>query len=226
MIPIPSIEANMQAIKLFLLFSSMFFAALPVSALDDPKVARAKYDELAAKVNSGDLNIDWQALRLAARVGEVYGDYDPYDATKRAQDASDKGDCKGALKIALETESHNIADVDAHLVAWSCLKQLGRQAEADKEWTILHALVQSILKSGDGKSAKTAWFAVGIREEFFIMSVLQVQFKQQHSLKQEDHYYDVVLVTDPSGKDKVLWFNTDTDIELGGRAGDEKHHIY
>jgi len=111
--------------------------------------------------------------------------------------------------------------------AWICLKQLGRQRETDKEWGVLHALVQSILKSGDGKSAKTAWFAVGIREEFVIMqAALLVQYKEQRSAKQGGHYYDMVLVTDQSGKESVLWFNTDTDIELGGRAGDEGHHIY
>lgn len=62
----------------------MLFVAMAVHALDDPKVARARYDELAAKVNSGDLNVDWQALRLDARVGEVYGDYDRYKASADA----------------------------------------------------------------------------------------------------------------------------------------------
>jgi hypothetical protein len=131
------------------------------------------------------------------------------------------------LRIAQETERHNVADGDAHVAAWSCLKNLGRQREADKEWSILQALLQSILKSGDGKSAKTAWLAVGIREEYLVMeAVLQVQIKEQRSVKQDGHYYDMVLVTDQSGKDAVLWFNIDTDIELGIRAGDEGHHIY
>jgi tetratricopeptide (TPR) repeat protein len=164
---------------------------------------------------------------LDARVGEVYGEYDPYDAAKRTQASFEKGDYEEALKIARETEQHNIADGDANVAAWSCLNKLGRQREADKEWSILQALLQSILKSGNGKSAKTAWFAVGIREEYLVMEVvLQVQFKQQRSVKQDGHYYDMVLVTDRSGKDAVLWFNTDTDIALGIRAGDEGHHIY
>jgi len=197
-----------------------------VYALDDTQVAHAKYDELAAKVNSGDLNVDWQALRLAARVGEVYGDYDPFDAAKRAQSSFEKGDYEGTLKIARETERHNVADGEAHIAAWSSLKQLGRQAEADKEWSIFQALLQSILKSGDGRSAKTAWFVVGLREEFLILgAALQVQTKEQHSVKQDGHYYSRIVVTDSSGKDAVLWFNIDTDIEMGSRAG-KGHPIY
>jgi hypothetical protein len=59
-----------------------------------------------------------------------------------------------------------------------------------------------------------------------MQAALLVQYKEQRSAKQGGHYYDMVLVTDQSGKESVLWFNTDTDIELGGRAGDEGHHIY
>ena len=217
----------MKPARIILLLSLLSTLTLHARALDAAKTARAKYDALAAKVNSGDLNIDWRELRLAARVGEVYGDYDPYDAARRAQSAFEKGDCEETLKIARETQQRNIADVDAGAAAWACLKQLGRQREADQQWSILQAILQSILNSGDGKSAKTAWFAVGIREEFFVMAMaLQVQFKQQHSSSQNGHYYDVVLVADQSGKDRVLWFNTDTDIELLGRAGDQRHHIY
>jgi tetratricopeptide (TPR) repeat protein len=217
----------MRAVKVFLLVCLIFFVASPAAALDDPKVARAKYEELASKVKSGDLNIDWQELRLAARVGEVYGDYDPYDAAKRAQASFDEGDYEGALKIARETEQHNIADGEAQLAAWNCLIKLGRQSEADKEKSILLALLKSISESGNGKSLKKAWFAVGIREEYLYMElILQVQYKQQRSIKQDGHYYDMVLVTDQSGKEKVVWFNTDTDIELSGRAGDEGHPIY
>jgi hypothetical protein len=140
---------------------------------------------------------------------------------------SKKTDYEGALKIARETEQHNIADGEASLAAWNCLDRLGRQQEADKEKGILNALLQSILKSGDGKSAKTAWFAVGIREELLFMQLtLQVQFKQQHSSKLDGHYYDVVQVTDQSGKNRVLWFNTDTDLQLMERSGTEGHRIY
>jgi hypothetical protein len=219
----------MQGVRVFLLISSLVFVGLSVDArgqLDDPKVAHAKYDELAAKVNSGDLKVDWRALRLAARVGEVFGDYDPMEANKRAKASYDKGDFEGALKTAREIEQHSVADGQAHLTAMNSLIVLRRQPEADKELHLLQALLESITKSGSGKSAKTAWFAVGIQEEYLYMYALHLQFKGQHSEKQDDHYYDAVSVTDQSGKDTVLWFNTDTDIELSIRAGDEGHHIY
>jgi tetratricopeptide (TPR) repeat protein len=210
-----------------LLILFLLSATLTLHALDEPKVARAKYDELAAKVNAGDMNIDWQILRLSARVGEVYGDYDPYRAAKEALALHEKGDYEGALKIAIETERHNIADLDAQVAAWSCLMQMERKQEAERHWNILRAIVQSILKSGKGKNAKTAYFVVGIREELvFIEEALQSRVTQQHSERIDGHYYDVVSVVNAAGKKDSLWFNTDTDIELSGRAGDTGRHIY
>lgn len=230
-----------RPVRCYLSAMALICAALPTMAQDKPKLtpnqdvpplvdaktARAKYDELAAKVKGGDLNVDWKALRLNARVGEVYGDYSPYDASRRSGEAYQKGDYAGALKIAEETLAHNIADGDAHLAAYSCLLQLGKGSEAEDERKILLALLDSIIKSGDGKSPETAWFAVSIREEYLVMQLmLEVQFKQQHSMRKDGHFYDVVQVMDKEGKDQVLWFNTDTDIALGMRAGDEKHPIH
>jgi hypothetical protein len=45
-------------------------------SLDSATVARAKYDALNAKVQSGDLNIDWRDLRLDAVVADVDGPFD------------------------------------------------------------------------------------------------------------------------------------------------------
>lgn len=215
----------MRTARACLFIFAMLFTSLPARSLDDPKAARAKYDELAAKVRNGNLNIDWKELRLSARAGEVYGDYDPDEATKRAQAAFAKGDFEGALKISQETEHHNIADGDAHAVAWLSLKQLGREGEAADEWSILQALLKSILKSGDGKSAKKAWFVVDTREENLLLKAIHVQFKERNSRKLDGHYYDAVLVTDQFGDDILTWFNTDTEIEILARAGAEVHPI-
>jgi len=122
----------MHAVKVFVFLASVLLAALPMYSLDDPKVARAKYDELAARANKGDLNIDWQALRLDARVGEVYGEYGPYDASKRAQASFGNGNYEEALKIAREIEQHNIADVEAHFCGVD-LSQTAGKATRDRQ---------------------------------------------------------------------------------------------
>jgi hypothetical protein len=182
-------------------------------AVDTQEAARTKYAELAAKVRTGDLGIDWQALRVDAVIG-VVGNTDDFQAVKDGYGALSEGKFDDALKLAQQVEGHNIADADAHYVAWRALVELGRQDDAEKERMLLAALMNSIMKSGDGKSADTAWFAATIREEYLVMQMmLNVQFESQHSQKVGDHFYDVVSVKDQTGKKTVLWFNTDTDFQ-------------
>jgi tetratricopeptide (TPR) repeat protein len=191
--------------------ASVFFSS--ALAADDQQAARAKYSELAAKVRAGDLVIDWQALRVAAVIGVVGNPSEEFQAVKDGYAALSQGKFEDALKLAREVEDQNIADADAHYVAWRSLVELGRQDEAEKERRLLVALMDSIMKTGDGKSADTAWFAATIREEYLVMQMmLNVQFQSQHSQRIGDHYYDVVAVKDQSGKEMILWFNTDTDF--------------
>jgi len=190
-------------------------------ATDDRPAAQAKYSELAAKAKAGELGIDWKALRVAAAIGEVGDPSSDFLRVKDGYGALNESKFQDALKAALEIEGHNLADVDAHYIAWRSLTELGRQNEAEKERLILAAILDSITNSGDGKSPKTAWFAATIREEYLYMgSILNLQFVDHRTSLQDGHYYDVVAVKDKDGKDLVLWFNGDTEMHRQKAAGE------
>jgi hypothetical protein len=130
---------------------------------DDRPAARAKYAELAAKVRAGNQEIDWQALRVAAAIGEVGNPSEDFQAIQGGYSAMEQGKFEDALKAARGVEDHNIADVDAHYLAWRSLTELGREGEADKERLLVAAILNSITSSGDGKSAKKPH---GSRQQF------------------------------------------------------------
>ena len=204
-------------------------ASLSVSlapAADDQQAARAKYAEFAAKLRSGHSSVDWKALRIAAVIGEVEDTTSGgFLAVKNAYAALNDGKFAEALKTSRDIEEHNIADADAHYLAWRSLTGLGREDEAEKERLLLAALFQSITDSGDGKSAKTAWFATTIREEYlFMQAILNVQFQEQRTSVQDGHYFDVVAVKDASGKQMILWFNGDTEMHRQLAAGERANH--
>jgi len=196
-----------------------------VLAADDMQAARAKYSELAAKVRAGDSGVDWKALRVAAAIGEVGSGSEDFKNIENGYSALNEGRFEESLKFGREVEDHNIADVDAHYLAWRSLVGLGREGEADKERVLLAALLQSITDSGDGKSVKTAWFATTIRETYLYMgSVLNVQLQEHRTWKQDGHYYDVVAAKDKDGKQMILWFNADTEMHRQMAAGERAMH--
>jgi hypothetical protein len=143
----------------------LFISSAP--AEDNQQAARAKYAELAAKVRAGDMGIDWKALRVATAIGEV-GDLSPADssAVQNGDAALNEGKFNDVLKTGRKIEDRSIADIDTHYLAWRSLIGLGRADESEKERMLLAVLLQSITDSGDGKSAKTAWFATTIRETY------------------------------------------------------------
>src|ERR1700722_12069434 len=69
----------------------------PAFGLDTAKVAQAKYDALKAKVQSGDIDIDWRDLRLDAVVADVDGEFDWHQANSEGVAAFNSGDYEGAL---------------------------------------------------------------------------------------------------------------------------------
>lgn len=196
-----------------------------VWAADDRPAAKAKYEELATKVSAGDLSIDWRALRVAAAIGEVGDPSGDFQRVKDGYGAMNESKFQDALNAARAIEEHNIADADAHYIAWRSLTELSRKDEAEKERLMLAAILDSITNSGDGKTAKTAWFAATIREEYLYMgSILNVQFLNHRTSLQDGHYYDVVAVKDKDGKELVLWFNGDTEMHRQIAAGERAAH--
>jgi hypothetical protein len=191
----------------------------PAFGLDSAKVAQAKYDALKAKVQGGDINIDWREIRLDAVVADVDGDFDWHAANTEGVAAFNAGDYAKALAKGQEIIQHNLANGDGHFLAMVALKHLGKQEEAAREKIVVDKILQSILSSGDGKIADTAFFTVSTSEEYFVLRLLGLKPKSQSLVKNGAHSFDEMTVVGEDGKETTLWFNTDTDMELTRRVG-------
>ena len=192
----------------------------PALTLDSAKVAQAKYDALKAKVQSGDIDIDWREIRLDAVVADVDGEFDWHAANTEGVAAFNAGDYAKALLKAQEIIRHDIANGDGHFLAMVSLKHLDKQEESAKEKLIVDKILQSILSSGDGRTSDTAYFTVSTSEEYFVIRLLNLKPKSQSPVRNGAHSFDEMTVVDKDGKETTLWFNTDTDAELTRRAGE------
>jgi hypothetical protein len=133
--------------------------------------------------------------------------------------AYNAGDYAKALAKGQEIIQHNLANGDGHYLAMVSLKHLGKQEEAAKEKLVVDKILQSILSSGDGKTADTAYFTVSTSEEYFVLRLLGLKPKSQSLVKNGAHSFDEMTVVGEDGKESTLWFNTDTDAELTRRVG-------
>ena len=189
-------------------------AGAAAGQIDEPAVAKQKYETYKTRVMAGDLTVDWRAFRLAAMVGGS-GEFDWHPVRNQVMQDLDAGKEEAALAAAQQIIAHNMANPEGHVLAMMVLRKMGKDESADKERTIVSAIVASILDSGDGKSAKTAWFTVDPSEEYFVINVvLGLQPKGQALVQQDGHAFDKMTVVDDKGTELTLWFNTDTDMQI------------
>lgn len=70
-------------------------------------------------------------------------------------------------------------DIDYRLLHALALEGLGREREAELHLEWFNGLIESILASGDGKSAETAWVVISVFEEYSLMRALGMHPKRQ-----------------------------------------------
>jgi hypothetical protein len=68
--------------------------------------------------------------------------------------------------------------------------------------------VERILKSGDGKTAETAYQVKSVAEEYQVIRALGLAPQEQALILKDDKAYDLMTVVDPKTGNKVeLWFD-------------------
>jgi len=134
-------------------------------------------------------------------------------------DDLDAGRYEKALAESQTVIDHNMAFGEGHLLAMTVLQKMGKVDEASKEEAILNAIGKSIMDSGDGSSAATAWFTVMPSETvFFLTEALGAEITDHELVRVNGHAYNKLTVLDRQKKKRVVWFNTDTNELLKERA--------
>ena len=93
-----------------------------------------------------------------------------------------------------------------HLWRSAALRQLGRNIEADlhRRWFV--SLTDSILASGDGKTAQTAYVTISTTEEYAVLTRLGLEPKQQ-ALINGPPMLDLITAVDTSGRSVSVYFD-------------------
>jgi hypothetical protein len=201
------------------------FAALGLACLVLAGAARAQapaagdaYARLVAQAEAGDPGADFRALRFAwLDSAERRAAPDPSAARKAMHDAATAADNPKVRDAAERVIAARYTDLEAHMMRRLACLALQDGGCADHERFVEFGMLKSILDSGDGKSAATAWHVASIDEEYFVMSIARATLKQQALVSQDGRTFDHLTVTTADGTDKAMWFDI-TDFfgkELG-----------
>jgi hypothetical protein len=167
-------------------------AAQTAALIAQRKQSQTTYDELAARAATGDRSIDFAALRAA------YPFTNQWDAfgtavmplMEQASAAAKGKDCATALEKLDEVLKVDYTVVAAHRVRSDCLKGDASRIES----RIADGLMDSLKRSGNGKSEETAYRVMSLHEEKDILNDKHIVFKTRDTEVRgsNGHFYDVV----------------------------------
>ncbi len=188
--------------------------SVPVAPSAEQQKAQSEYAEMLARVQQGDMSIDFRAFRWAgAQKSGPHASMIEMRESNAFEKLAAAGDCAGALASAQKALERNYASPLAHIDAMRACQSPKQTDEAALHGKMLDALLDSIRQSGDGKSAETAYFVVTGQEEYiFLNRVLHLQGRSQSLVRKGGHFYDRLLAVDPAtNQTQDVWFNADFD---------------
>ena len=201
---------NLQ--KSVLLCLAMLAVSLLALAQNTPTVAVPRYDDqyskLVRKLEAGETNINYREFResfLESEQFKVAGNEKPDVDTlrKTMHELMAKSKYADVVDVAKKILSMDYTDMEAHKILQQTYKKLGDVSNQKKYHDIEFGLLNSIVKSGDGKTCRTAWPVIQVTEEYFILAMLGAKVLQQSI--EPDGPCDRIEVQTDEGK-KVYYF--------------------
>jgi len=118
-----------------------------------------------------------------------------------------------ALQHAQLILDKEFVDIDAHHISRLIYREMGNLKQQDFHHFVTKGLIDSILDSGDGKSAETAYQVISVREEYIILSVLGLKLEKQGLMGSKGHSYDKMEVKNPRTQETaIIFFNVDLPL--------------
>lgn len=130
-----------------------------------------------------------------------------YDQLKKqVRTAIKDQDYKKVALLTKETLSLDYTSLFAHKYLRQTYKILGDYVNEKKYHDIEFGLLNSILKSGDGKTCATGWHVTQIEEEYFILGILETNMKSQSLMSVGKNACDKMDVTSKEGSPETYYF--------------------
>jgi hypothetical protein len=129
---------------------------------------------------------DWSALPDFDALRREWGDRDDFmqlcefdRPLRMAGAAMDASAWEEVLRIADSWLARCVVDIDFHAVRANALQELGRTAEFEQQLRWRDGLLESILRTGDGKTEETAWVVISVAEEYSVLNALGLRRETQ-----------------------------------------------
>ncbi len=183
---------------------------VPAAQAGASKAEKEKaFREIVERIKKSDATVDFKVARM------LYAELDAYSPMGGGKGGYTKliaaGENKKAIELARETLKENYLDIDAHWAILAAANNLKDAELAAHHLYVVKGILDSIVKSGDGRSEATAFVVISVSEEYAMLRAFKLRPKGQSALKTDSHNFDVITCIDPAKPETEarMYFNTD-----------------
>ena len=176
----------------------------------DNPAATAKYEKTLQQLKSGDLKIDFKALRIDCAASRYECQADSDDIKLLSSLVKDKK-FDQTLKKVNQVLEKVFADAELHYLAFIANSESGNKEKAEFHKEVLRGLLDSIQENKHGQSEEDAFVIINVHEEYTFLRFSHMQVTKQSLSHKDGHGYDIIVCQDMSnkGREVTVYFNID-----------------
>ena len=172
--------------------------------------ATTNYEKALQELKSGDLKIDFKALRLNCAASKYECEADSGDIKALFSLLNDKK-FDQALKKVNESLEKVFVDAELHYIAFIANSESGNKEKAEFHKAIIRGLLDSIQDGRHGRSEEDAFVVINVHEEYTFLRFSNMQVTKQSLSRKDGHSYDIMVCKNmsDSGHEVTAYFNID-----------------
>ncbi|HEX3131862.1 MAG TPA: DUF4919 domain-containing protein, partial [Thermoanaerobaculia bacterium] len=153
--------------------SAFCLLSVALRAEENQVSPKQEFQALLERVKKSDASVDFARMR---KLQTQLDDYEPYgDSESHPFTLLRQGNLDGAQAMVDGMLAQNYLNMEAHFAGIQIAEKRKDEKAAAHHRYVFQGVIDSILKSGDGKSTKTAYVVVTIDEEYALMGHLGLQ---------------------------------------------------
>lgn len=176
----------------------------------DIPAATASYEKALQQLKSGNLKIDFKALRINCSSSKYECQADPDDIKLLSSLLHDKKFDR-ALKKVNHLLERVFVDAELHYIAFIANSESGNKEEAEFHKAVIRGLLDSIQENKRGQSEEDAFVVINVHEEYTFLQFSHLQVTKQSLGHKGGHTYDIMVCQDMGNKEHEVtaYFNVD-----------------
>jgi hypothetical protein len=136
------------------------------------------------------------------RRGRLYiaeGELEAAELEQKLAEAFGRSDDGQILSVTARILAHDQADIRSHVMRAVALRRTGRAPEADFHRGMAIALIESIVRGGDGRGFATAWTVFRTKEEYAVLRARGYDVEKQSLADHDGRVFDVLRARETKG---------------------------